>query len=175
MADASPLLIPAIGEDGALYPIEKLQAHRLGTLHQAVSIFVLSGTKLLIQRRAFGKYHCGGTWANTCCTHPHWGESLDASAHRRLHEEMGFDLPLTRANVIEYRADVTEGLIEHERVQVYVAFVAQSDIHVALNTEEVCDFAWVDVAHLKADAVLNPSLYAPWFAIYLARWDELGF
>jgi hypothetical protein len=30
------------------------------------------------------------------------------------------------------------------------------------------------VRELKADAVANPQLYAPWFKIYLARWQELG-
>jgi isopentenyl-diphosphate Delta-isomerase len=175
MADTFPAMIPAIGEDGALYPIEKLEAHRTGTLHQAVSIFVFCGEDLLIQKRALNKYHCGGTWANTCCTHPHWGESLDDSAHRRLREEMGFNLPLARASIIDYRAEVTAGLIEHERVQVYVAHINRSAIEIALNEAEVCDFAWAKVDHLKQDAQTNPATYAPWFAIYLARWDELGF
>jgi isopentenyl-diphosphate Delta-isomerase len=174
MVETSPATIPAIASDGVLYPIEKLEAHRLGTLHQAVSIFVFCGSDLLIQKRALSKYHCGGTWANTCCTHPHWGESLDGSAHRRLREEMGFDLPLTRANVVDYRAEVTNDLIEHERVQVYVANINRVDIAIALNEQEVCDFAWANIEHLKEDAITNPSLYAPWFRIYLARWDELG-
>jgi isopentenyl-diphosphate Delta-isomerase len=175
MSDTQALLIPAIAPDGALYPIEKMAAHRSGTLHLAVSIFVFCGDDLLIQKRALSKYHCGGTWANTCCTHPHWGESLDDSAHRRLCEEMGFDLALTPANCIDYRADVTNDLIEHERVQVYVAHINRVDVEIALNEHEVCDFAWANIEHLKEDAVTNPSLYAPWFRIYLARWDELGF
>jgi isopentenyl-diphosphate Delta-isomerase len=174
MVNTPPLMIPAIADDSTLYPIEKMAAHRAGTLHQAVSVFVFCGTDLLIQKRALTKYHCGGTWANTCCTHPHWGESLDDSAHRRLREEMGFDLALTRAKVIDYRADVTDDLIEHERVQVYVSRVNRVDVEIVLNHHEVCDFAWASVEHLKEDAASNPSLYAPWFRIYLDRWDELG-
>jgi isopentenyl-diphosphate Delta-isomerase len=174
MSDTAPLMIPAIADDGTLYPIEKMAAHRAGILHQAVSVFVFCGADLLIQKRAPGKYHCGGTWANTCCTHPHWGESLNDSAHRRLREEMGIDLALTRANIIDYRADVTQGLIEHERVQVYVARINRVDVEIALNADEVCDYAWANVDHLKEDAQRDPALYAPWFAIYLRRWDELG-
>lgn len=174
MADAAQIIIPAIDSHGNLFPLEKMAAHRDGTLHQAVSIFVFCGDDLLIQRRALGKYHCGGTWANTCCTHPNWGETLDDAAHRRLREEMGFDLPLTRARVLDYRADVTQGLIEHERVQVYGARIDRGDIEIALNPDEVCAYAWVQVDHLKRDALDHPGKYAPWFAIYLTRWDELG-
>jgi isopentenyl-diphosphate Delta-isomerase len=174
MCDAADIIIPAIDANGALYPLEKMAAHRQGTLHQAVSVFVFCGPDLLIQRRALTKYHCGGRWANTCCTHPNWGESVDNAAHRRLREEMGFDLPLIAANIIDYRADVTQGLIEHERVQIYSARIGRDDVHITLNPHEVCDYAWVDVAHLKTDAIKNPDTYAPWFSIYLSRWAELG-
>ena len=50
--------------------------------------FVFDRGELLIQRRALSKYHCGGLWANTCCTHPHWNETLDACANRRLRARM---------------------------------------------------------------------------------------
>jgi isopentenyl-diphosphate Delta-isomerase len=174
MSDATSIMIPAIGADGLLYPIEKLAAHQSATLHQAVSVFVFCGQDLLIQRRALTKYHCGGTWANTCCTHPHWGESLEASAHRRLYEEMGFDIALSPASIIDYCAKVTNGLFEHERVQAFWARVNRVDIEVILNEQEVDDYAWVNIGQLKEDAGLNPDLYAPWFRIYLDRWDELG-
>jgi isopentenyl-diphosphate Delta-isomerase len=174
MPDPAPILIPAIAADGSLFPIEKLKAHQSATLHQAISVFIFCGDDLLIQRRALGKYHCGGTWANTCCTHPNWGETLDASAHRRLREEMGFDVALTPANVIDYAADVTDGLFEHERVQVYWARLNRTSIDIVLDQREVDDFAWANVSHLIEDAQTNPALYAPWFRIYLSRWDELG-
>ncbi len=172
---ASPsLIIPAIGTDGLLFPIEKLKAHEDGTLHLAVSIFVFCGPKLLIQKRAASKYHCGGLWANTCCTHPHWNEAPEDSAHRRLYEELGIKLDLQPTRVVEYYAEVSNNLIEHERVQVYRADVASQNLAFDLAPEEVADVRWVDVHDLKADAVANPQLYAPWFKIYLARWHELG-
>jgi isopentenyl-diphosphate Delta-isomerase len=174
MRETPTIMIPAIAADGSLYPLEKLDAHRHGTLHQAISVFVFCGTELLIQRRALNKYHCGGTWANTCCTHPYWGETLGASAHRRLREELGFDLALSGANIITYKADVTNGLREHERVQVYQAHINKSDISINLNQNEVCDFAWANIDYLKESAISDPELYAPWFRIYLARWNELG-
>jgi isopentenyl-diphosphate delta-isomerase len=157
-----------------LFPIEKLKAHEDGTLHLAVSIFVFCGPNLLIQKRAMSKYHCGGLWANTCCTHPHWNEAPEDSARRRLFEELGLKLDLKPARVVEYYAEVSNNLIEHERVQVYRAEVASQNLAFDLAPDEVADVQWVDVRELKADAVANPQLYAPWFKIYLARWQELG-
>ncbi len=167
-------IIPAIGTDGLLFPIEKLKAHEDGTLHLAVSIFVFCGPNLLIQKRAANKYHCGGLWANTCCTHPHWNEAPEVSARRRLYEELGLELELTPTQVVEYYAEVSNNLIEHERVQVYRADVAHQNLAFNLAPEEVADVRWVDMRELKADALANPQLYAPWFKIYLARWNELG-
>lgn len=167
-------IIPAIGIDGLLFPIEKLKAHQDGTLHLAVSVFVFCGPNLLIQKRAKSKYHCGGLWANTCCTHPHWNEAPESSASRRLHEELGIKLELKAAQVIEYYAEVSNNLIEHERVQVFRADVPQQNLDFKLAPDEVADIRWTDVRELKLDAIANPQNYAPWFKIYLKRWSELG-
>ena len=80
--------IPA-WRDGALVAMDKLAVHRLGLRHPAGSVFVLRGGDVLLQRRAAGKYHTPGLWANTCCTHPHWGEAAADCAARRLREELG--------------------------------------------------------------------------------------
>ena len=75
--------------DGRLTPVDKLEVHRRGLRHPAVSVFVLDGERTLIQRRALGKYHTPGLWANACCTHPRLGEEPAACALRRLREELG--------------------------------------------------------------------------------------
>ncbi len=174
LASSQQPIIPAIGSDGLLFPIEKMKAHEDGTLHLAVSIFVFCGPNLLIQKRAASKYHCGGLWANSCCTHPHWNEAPEVSARRRLFEELGADLVLRPAQVIEYYAEVSNNLIEHERVQVFRADVAEQNLAFDLAPDEVAEVRWVDVQELKADALANPQNYAPWFKIYLSRWTELG-
>lgn len=129
---------------------------------------------MLIQQRAHTKYHCGGQWANSCCTHPHWGESLKASANRRLLEELGLELDLRPAQILDYRADVSNNLIEHERVQVFRADVTQTELAFQLNKNEVASVAWVAIEDVRRDVCDRPELYAPWFRIYLARWNELG-
>ena len=44
---------------------------------------------MLIQKRAKDKYHSGGLWTNSCCSHPRKGESLEVAVNRRLYEEIG--------------------------------------------------------------------------------------
>jgi isopentenyl-diphosphate Delta-isomerase len=165
--------IPAIDAYGQLFPIEKLAAHRVGQLHLAVSVFVFRGADLLIQQRAAGKYHCAGQWANTCCSHPHWGEAIDAAASRRLREELGLDLPLVSVGQIDYAAEVTDGLIEHERVHVFRGELS-AGASAKPDPAEVANLRWASPAALAVEAVMTPEAFAPWFRIYLRRWRELG-
>ncbi len=159
-------LIPA-WVDGALTPVDKLEVHRRGLRHKAVSVFVLSGGKVLIQQRAMDKYHTPGLWANTCCTHPLWDEDPADCAVRRLEEELGITglFPAHRDQV-EYRADVGGGLIEHEVVEIFVAN-APADLKVEPNPDEVMAVRWVDFYDLAAAVQRRPERYTPWLQIYL--------
>ncbi len=167
-------IIPAIADDGSLYKIEKMEAHRQGALHLAISVFIFDGDEMLIQRRADGKYHCGGMWANACCSHPHWDESAEDAASRRLGEELGCRLPLQKVGVTEYRADVGGGLWEHERVTMFRGDSARDDLALDLNPAEVSDVRWASVPALRREIADAPETITPWFRIYLERWEHLG-
>lgn len=152
---------------GDLVAVEKLEAHQKGLRHKAVSVFVMHGSEVLIQRRAMCKYHTPGLWANTCCTHPHWGEAAEDCAHRRLQEELGLSqLTLEPRDRLEYRADVGGGLIEHEVVDIFVAQVP-TRIVPKPNPEEVMATDWIDLDVLSARARNAPQHYTPWLRIYL--------
>jgi isopentenyl-diphosphate delta-isomerase len=161
------IMIPA-WVDGVLTPIEKLEVHQRGLRHKAVSVFVLRGRQVLLQRRALGKYHTPGLWANTCCTHPAWEEAPDACAVRRLDEELGLQItnPEFR-QTLEYRADVGSGLIEHEVVDLFVVN-AQQGVQVTPNPDEVMDVEWVDYGDLQTRIVEQPEMFTPWLRIYMA-------
>ncbi len=172
-ADVTDPMIPGIAADGSHFPIGKMQAHREAVFHLAVSVFVFSGDHLLIQRRALGKYHCGGQWANTCCTHPHWGgEDQRSAAERRLQEELGFTLPLTERRVVEYSADVGNSLHEHELVTMFTAEADRNTLVIAPNPDEVCETAWVTADELAADMARRLEAYTPWFRIYAERFPD---
>jgi isopentenyl-diphosphate Delta-isomerase len=165
----SEIMIPALDAAGALYPIEKLDAHTRAVPHLAVSVFVFDGDAMLLQRRALSKYHCGGQWANTCCTHPHWGEALDVSAIRRVREELGITVPLHEGRQVEYRAPVGNGLTEHEHVTFYVGQADRNTLALAPDPAEVMETRWATWAELAPEMTLHPERFAPWFRIYMQR------
>ena len=165
------ILIPA-WVDGALTPVEKLEVHRRGLRHKAISVFVMRGNETLIQQRALTKYHTPGLWANACCTHPFWDEAPLICAARRLEEELGISgLKLRRRHQVEYRADVGSGLTEHELVEIFTAD-ATKDMRITSNPNEVADTAWVDLDDLADLIKQHPERYTPWLRIYLA--DHMG-
>lgn len=158
--------------DGTLQPVEKLHAHIAGLRHKAVSMFVMCDDAILLQRRALGKYHTPGLWANTCCTHPHWDENPATCATRRLTEELGISgLNLVHRGIIEYRADVGGDMIEHEVVDLFTA-QANRDLTMTLNPDEVAEIAWVTIADLHLQVAADPDQFTPWLSIYLAEHAE---
>jgi len=95
--------------------IGKIAAHKKGLLHRAFSIFVFNREgELIIQQRAFDKYHSGGLWANTCCGHQNEGQTTLEAAHIRLQEEMGFDTSLVEVFSFIYNSKMKNGLYENE-------------------------------------------------------------
>ncbi|MGR3514605.1 MAG: isopentenyl-diphosphate Delta-isomerase [Paracoccaceae bacterium] len=155
--------------NGELTPVEKLEAHQRGLRHKAVSVFVMRGDAILIQRRALEKYHTPGLWANTCCTHPEWDESPIDCAIRRLDEELGITglLPIHR-DTIEYRADVGNGLIEHEVVDLFTA-EAPTDLRVSPNPDEVMEIRWMTARELTQAVDNFSERFTPWLRIYLQQ------
>ncbi|MGL4445818.1 MAG: isopentenyl-diphosphate Delta-isomerase [Alsobacter sp.] len=173
--DPQPIMIPGIAADGGLYPIEKMEAHQSGAFHLAISVFVFSRGELLIQRRALGKYHCGGQWANTCCTHPHWGEDAALSARRRLREELGFSTPLRESRIVDYWADVGSDLVENERVHMFLGEVDRDTLRADPDPSEVAEIRWVGAAQLRSEIAATPLAFTPWFRIYVSRFPDLAF
>lgn len=151
---------------------EKLKAHQNGgKLHRAISVLVFNSRgELLIQRRAFTKYHCPGLWANTCCSHPRSGEKTQDAAHRRLKEECGFITQLKEKFHFIYKADFDNGLTEYEFDHVFIGYY---DGKVNPNPEEVAEVKWISIEDLKKDVKKNPQKYAAWFKIILQKLDFL--
>ena len=146
---------------------EKLEVHKKGLLHRAFSIFVVNENgELMLQKRAIEKYHSGGLWANTCCSHPLKGEEREDTIHKKLVQEMGFDCDLEPLFKFIYRAELDNNMIEYELDQVYIGFYEDDP---KPNPEEVCEWKWMDVEMLKNDMQRSPEIYVYWLK---AAFDE---
>ena len=159
-------------QDQAIGKMEKQQAHVEGVLHRAFSIFIFNSKKeLLLQKRASSKYHCGGLWSNTCCSHPRENEAVLDAANRRLLEEMGMQCNLTSIFAFVYKAAFENGLTEHEYDHV---FFGESNEIPSINSEEVDDYRFVGMKELQLEIQEQPQNFTPWFLIALDRVNEFN-
>lgn len=164
-------IIITVDEQGRLAgTVDKMQAHIKGILHRAFSVFIFNTAgQLLLQQRADDKYHSGGKWTNTCCSHPRMGEQTDHAAHRRLQEEMGFDCEIAEVFSFRYCETLENGLIEHEFDHVFFGISDQAPI---INPAEVKDFKYVGMEQLSDDLQLNPEYYTVWLNICFKQVSE---
>ena len=154
-------------QDEVLGQMEKLQAHKNGLLHRAFSVFLFNKKgEMLLQRRSAQKYHSPNQWTNACCSHPRLTESYLEAAKRRLQEELGIETDLQEKFHFIYKADVGEGLWEHELDYVFTGFF---DGDFSLNQTEVSEIRYVTVSDLEKEILTNPENFTEWFKII---WSE---
>ena len=151
--------------DNEVGVMEKLLAHQKGLLHRAFSIFVFNDkNEMLLQKRAKGKYHSGGLWTNTCCSHPGENESILAAGKRRLLEEMNYVCDLTPSFSFIYKVELDNELVEHELDHV---LVGRSNENPILNPEEASDYKWISIEDLMLDLNKNEKDYTYWYQLIL--------
>ena len=157
-------------EDNVLGTMEKMDAHVLGKLHRAFSIFIFNtSAELLLQQRALTKYHSGGKWTNTCCSHPRLGEETLDAANRRLLEEMGMKCDLQYAFNFTYKAELLDGIEEHEYDHVY--FGVSNELPVP-DPKEVSAYKYLSMDVLSKDIEQNPDEYTEWLKICFKQVQE---
>ncbi|MEO8569094.1 MAG: isopentenyl-diphosphate Delta-isomerase [Ginsengibacter sp.] len=147
--------------------MEKMEAHLKGLLHRAFSIFIFNSKgEILLQQRASGKYHNGGLWTNTCCSHPVPGENVIAAAKRRLLEEMGFTTNISPLFNFTYKATFDNGLTEYEYDHVLTGIY---DGIVKTNAAEVSDYCFKTIEDIEASLITHPQKYTEWFKLAFPR------
>lgn len=146
----------------------KLEAHQVGALHRAFSVFLFDDQgRLLMQKRATGKYHSAGLWTNTCCSHPRPQEAVALAARRRLMEEMGIDTPVEHRFSFLYKAEFDNGLIEHELDHV---FFGRWNGPAEPHPEEADDWKYMTTEELERDLHQHPERYTVWLR---TCWDQV--
>ncbi|MEW1697507.1 MULTISPECIES: isopentenyl-diphosphate Delta-isomerase [unclassified Streptomyces] len=163
----APIMLELVDEDGTtIGTAEKLAAHQApGQLHRAFSVFLFDESgRLLLQRRALGKYHSPGVWSNTCCGHPYPGEAPFAAAARRTFEELGVSPTLlAEAGTVRYNhPDPASGLVEQEFNHLFVGLVQAPPVP---DPEEIEDTAFVTPGELAERHAEAP--FSAWFMTVL--------
>jgi isopentenyl-diphosphate delta-isomerase len=139
----------------------KMKAHEDGKLHRAFSIFIFNHKgDLFLQKRSSKKYHSGGLWTNTCCSHPNSGETIMFAAHRRLKEEMGFGCDLREIFSFVYKVKLNQKITEHEFDHI---LIGKFDGQPKININEVEDSKLASLDFLISDVKQHPDHYTYWF------------
>ena len=147
--------------------MEKMEAHRRGLLHRAFSVFIFDRKgRMLLQQRAAEKYHGGLLWTNACCSHPFPGEAVEAAAQRRLQEELGFKTPLQKLFAFTYKADVENGLTEHEFDHVFTGIY---EGRIEPDRSEVADVQYLEMEQIKSNLERNPEKFTAWFRLAFGK------
>lgn len=152
-------------KDRQIGVLEKQLAHEKGLRHRAFSVFVVrdgdEGVEVLLQKRHEEKYHCGGLWSNSCCSHPRLGETLESAAKRRLFDEMGIEsFDLQEIGIFHYIATFENGLTENEIDHVFLCY--SNGQACCVNTQEVSVHQWIPIKQLERELSEHPTNYTPW-------------
>lgn len=154
-------------QDEVVGYFEKMEAHRKGILHRAISVFIFNSRgEWLLQQRAAHKYHSALLWSNSTCTHPMKGESDIEAANRRLFEEMGMKAELEKQFSFQYRAHLENDLIEHELDHIFIGY---SDALPEINPEEVAAYRYISQADLTIELATHPERFSEWFKLLFER------
>ena len=147
---------------------DKLETHVNSQLHRAFSVFFVHDGKMLIQRRAMEKYHSGGLWANTCCSHPRWGEALADAVQKRLEEELGISQGSCEPQELfsfNYFSQY-DGLSEYEIDHVFLADYCGE---IQADPDEIMELRWVALDDLQREMEAEPQKFSTWFLIAAPR------
>lgn len=141
---------------------EKMEVHKCGDLHEAVSVVIFNTQgKVLIQKRSVMKYHSGGKWANSCCTHVRVGESIAEAVKRCMREELGIYIRTYPWFDFIYKSVLEYGMIEYELDHVFWGYFIGNE-SICANEDEVQDFKWISINKLLMCYEQRVD-FAPWF------------
>ena len=153
---------------------KKMDTHVKGILHRAFSLFIYNtfDNTLLIHKRAHVKYHSGGLWTNSCCSHPRCGEGLIQAVKRRMREELGIDniqlyengtiISLQELGSFKYYQQY-ESCSEHEIDHVFSMVINDKHPSITFDHNEIERVKWITIEDLEEWYHAKPSDFTAWF------------
>lgn len=159
---------------------EKMAVHRDAVRHRAFSAFILNlhDGKILVQRRAGAKYHSGGLWSNSCCSHQRKEETLTEAVLRAVRHELGLNIVLRdksrlssgegvagrlcEAGVFSYFKQFRD-LAENEIDHVFYILIDEEDLKVEADPDECDEVKWISLSGLRDWLAESPESFTAWF------------
>jgi len=182
VSSESEALILVDDNDQQIGTLSKGEAHDGdGILHRAFSVFLFDQSgRLLIQQRAPAKRLWPGYWANSCCSHPRAGETLDIATQRRMKEELGVTADLEFIYKFRYQARFGDLGSEHELCSVFIGRTHEPEVRP--NPAEIAQWRFVPVAEVDQLVADRDAPIAPWFRMewralrgkYDSPWAEMS-
>lgn len=167
-ADDHVILLDHFGRETGT-AVKRCVHHADTPFHLAVSCYaVRADGKVLLTRRAAEKTFAG-VWTNACCGHPRPGEAHLDAVQRHMSHEIGATPRALRLALADftYRAEASNGVVEHELCPVFVAEI--DDVPIELNPSEADDAEWVTWPDLVRRADQQPQSLSPWCVAQIAR------
>ncbi len=169
---------------GALDCLPEIDVHRRGFRHPAVAVFVTRGARVLIRQRPPAAYLVPSLWSSAGHAHPECNEATDACALRLMRVAVpDAGTPLMRG-VVEYRATLAGGFVEHERVEVFGVRLApdpaspeppppppgpEADVLARRTRAALPDAIWIDIEDLLAEVDRRAERFSPWLQVALSE------
>lgn len=172
MKDKIPILEIVDKNDNLIDFGSKEYVHKEGVLHRAFSIFIYNceDKTVLIQKRALSKYHSGGLWSNSCCSHKYQNESWKESISRCLKDELSFFINDDKSEIIRfvgtfyYFSDYGYNK-EHEIDHVFVIALDTAKLSQILpNPDEIMELKWMTIGEIDMALKTKPSSFTSWFS-----------
>ncbi len=165
------LLILVDGDDREIGSLGKDACHDGdGVLHRAFSLFLFDEHgELLLQRRSTQKRLWPKYWSNSCCSHPRYGETMEAATARRLQQELNTAAELEFIYKFEYQARFTDEGSENELCWVYLGRLVQQ---ASANEDEIAELRFISATDLNKEIDTVPERFTPWFKMEWKRLNE---
>lgn len=163
---------------------DKIPTHKAGLLHRAFSSFIYNtkDKRLLLQKRSDEKYHSGGKWSNSFCSHPYRNESWSESLRRAALDELKIALDISSdiqckgtersvwidknlffSGCFIYYSEYPE-LSEYEFDYVFIYVVNSAFNEININPSEVSDIKWLTVSEIENWLEEFPDNFTTWFS-----------
>ncbi|HEX6095119.1 MAG TPA: NUDIX domain-containing protein [Thermoanaerobaculia bacterium] len=146
-------LIDILSPEGVPIGVKDKRAmHRDGDLHLSAHLWLVSGDRVLLQRRALVKESWPGLWDISVAGHLSAGEDSVSAAIREAQEELGLVVDpaeLRYLGRLRYHVVLRDDFIENELHDVYLLHREVDVATLTLDPQEVAEVRWVSLDDLS--------------------------